>query len=202
MGKTKRQRQKLHLSAVKKPEVNNEPAVDSKISHPSPLLRIEGDIFKDIDFSIDTLATRIDDDCRSVKSFKSVKSVFTDDNNKIMPKKDKLKLRREIFLKKMDSLYQLKKGNGKKKLKKQPVVLSEGAQLLKDSLPSLQSLLHTADSKKVKPTKQKGIQKAKKRKNEMIKEIKLYKKALSDERFKTNSLAAIAEHIKTMCQDK
>lgn len=203
MGKTKRQRQKLHLSVTNK-EPKSEIETNPEVFHPSPLLRVEGDLFKDIDINFDNLTTDlVDDDRRSVKSFKSVKSELTDNNNRIIPKKHKLKLRRELFLKKIDSIQQLKKER-QLKLKKKITAHPENANLLDDVLPSLKSLVHTSTVKQdksiVQPAKPKGIQKAKKRRKEMVKEINIYKKVLSNEQFKANSMAAIAEHIKAVCQ--
>lgn len=206
MGKTKRQRQKFHLSVsgdnAAKSEMETE--TNPELFHTSPLLRVEDDIFKGIDINIDSLSTNyVEDDRRSVKSFKSLKSELSGSNNKILPKKHKLKLRRELFLKKMGNVYQIK-GNNQLTQKNNKGVLPEDFNLLNDALPSLKSLLHTSDGTKeksvVQPAKLKGVQKAKKRRKEMVKEVGIYKKVLSNEKFKTNSLSAIAEHIKAVCQ--
>lgn len=201
MGKTRRQRQKFHLSASNKITPESEPEANPEILHPSPLLRFNDDLFKGINITVDNLATDIDDDRKSVKSFKSLKSELTDNSHKILPKKSKLKLRRELFLRKM-GIYgnrsdQLISTNTKSDL-------PERGNLLNDALPSLESLLYTSNSSKKKLTNQsvkhKGVEKAKKRKKEMIKEVKMYKKLLSNKQFKANSMTAIAEHIKAVCQ--
>lgn len=205
MGKTRRDRKKFHLSVSGENTAKNEMETETnpELFHASPLLRIEDDIFKGIDINIDTLTTNsVEDDRRSVKSFKSLKSELSE-NKKILPKKHKLQLRRELFLKKMGNVYQVK-GNNQLRQRKNKVAVSENFHLLNDALPSLQSLLHTSEATKeksvVQPIKLKGVQKARKRKKEMVKEVGIYKKVLSNEKFKTNSLAAIAEHIKTVCQ--
>lgn len=206
MGKAKRQRQKFHLSisneTVPKSEIKAE--TNPENFHASPLLRIEDDIFKGIHINVDNLTTGfVEDDRRSVKSFKSLKSELSGNSDIILPKKHKLKLRRELLLKKMGNVYQVNRNNQLAQ-KKKKAALPEDLSLLDDALPSLQSLLHISATTKgksaVQPAKLKGVQKAKKRKKEMVKEINMYKKVLSNEKFKTNSMAAIAEHIKAVCQ--
>lgn len=203
MGKVKRQRQKLHLSTPKETEIETESLNYTETYHPSPLLRIEDDVFKDINFNVDGLLTtklEDDDDRRSVKSFKSVKSELTDGTNKIIPKKYKLKLRRELFLKKIDNAHQLRDKRKNKNIK-----IIENANMLDDALLSLKDLLPSSAVVKegnVLRKKPKGIQKAKIRRKEMVKEINIFKKALSNKQFKANSLAAISEHIKAVCQNK
>lgn len=204
MGKERRQRQKLHLSVSKESEKRNDVMqTPLEAAHASPLLRIEDDLFKGLDISIDNLNTNLfDDDRHSVKSFKSVKWVL---GNKILAKRQKLKLRRELFMRKLSSVNQLKK-DGQNKQKKKNAVKTDDTNPLCDALPSLGSLLQTTfGSKKIsnQPSKARGIQKAKKRRKELVKEVNLYKKILSGEIFKENAMMAISEHIKaTVGQQK
>lgn len=202
MGKMKRQRQKFHTSISSKNDAKSDSLQNNlDLSHISPLLRIEDDIFKGLDININNIHTSLlDDDGRSVKSFKSVKSEF---GSKILPKKQKLKLRRELFLRKIGNVNQLQKNI----LNRETQGTKDINNPLGDALPSLKSLLQTASEANRKlgdtSSKIKGIQKANKRRREMINGVNLYKKVLSNEKFKEDAMAAIAEHIKaTVNQQK
>lgn len=203
MGKERRQRRKLHLSVSNESEKSDVMQTPLETAYTSPLLRMEDDVFKGVDISINNLNTKLfDEDLHSVKSFKSVKSEL---GNKILAKRQKLKLRRELFMRKLCSVNQLKK-DGQNRPKIKIAVQTDDTNPLRDALPSLESLLQTAFREKQnrnQPSKTRGIQKARKRRKELVKEVNLYKKVLSEDRFKENAMMAISEHIKaTVGQQK
>lgn len=196
MGKQKRQRQKFHESPANKlPRQNKEADHDSSCPSPFPLLNVNPDLFKGLNVRVSDMNTELSDDLRSVKSFKSLKSDLT--NDKVLSKKEKLKLRRDFLLRKIDTINQLKKENEARKKRKQNAIIGD-TNPLHDTLPSLENLLQSNSRLNQQPTRVKGIQTAKARRRQMIKEIGLYKKMLNDQKFIMNPRDAISEHIKAI----
>lgn len=194
MGKQRRQRQKLHISAShrKRQDANIELEMDTA----PPIVTHVEDVFQGVNIDFNSLHTTVDD-TESVKSFKSVKSVCK-------VKKDKLKLRRDILLKKIDAVNQMKKEYKARNKRKKTVIMGD-TNPLHDALPSLESLLkNTAELKQKQrpPAKSKAIQKAAKRKKSLIKEVELFKKILADKKFKNNPKHAITEHVKAVIENE
>lgn len=129
------------------------------------------------------------DDTKSVKSMKSIKNEL---GIKKISKKDKIKLRQKVFLKKITSSSEFKrkvrnqaKGNpkGKKTFK------------LNDELPELGLDLAKIDVK-VSEKKSKPIAKASKRKKQEVKNVNLYKAIISDKNLINNPFGSVMHVIK------
>lgn len=205
MGKQRRRRIKLHLSSsnTQKDKPSDEPIVFTKSSSVDdiPTLETSEDVFKGLNIDITSLNTNLPDDTRSVRSFKSLKSEHG--FSKHIGKKEKLKLRRELLLKKIDTVEQLKKEYEIRNRRKKTAIMGDMNPLY-DALPSLESLLKSSESSKVKTrakiSKTKGTEKASKRRKRLLKEVGIFKKVLGDKKFKENPLAAVSEHVKAVVE--
>lgn len=190
MGKQRRKRQKLHLEPTQK---KDETPMDTTPTIPGlKLLQPLENPFAGIDINFSKLTKRLSDDTRSVKSFKSLKSEKGGD--KPLPKKEKLKLRKEFLLQKIDTVNQMKKEMERRRKKKTVPIMGD-TNPLRDALPSLESLLKSRGSYekgRTEPAKPKGIQKAAKRKKNLVEGVKTFKKLMAS----GNTLEIIAEHVK------
>lgn len=206
MGKQKRQRQKLHLkaphaAAPAKAAPIPDSFMDANPSQP-PLLRNDANIFEGLKINIGSLNKNLPDlDLQSVKSFKSIKK---SDKGIIIPKKDKLKLRREMFLKKIDTVNQLKKESKIRKKRKNTPIIGD-INPLRDALPSLDSLLkqksdnilHKENSKS-KIKKPKAVEKASRQKKNYLQGIHIYKRILKNKNISKDPLTVIAQQVKAI----
>lgn len=193
MGKVRRLRQKYH--ATLKSESTQKQDGPVKENHPHlPVTLPSDNLFAGINIDIAALKTQLSDDVRSVKSQKS--SIKTQP----LPKKDKLKLRREQFMKKIDVLGRMKKEQkAEKKRRKTPIIGDVNP--LRDALPSLESLLKNRTNVKYtpeEPKKTRGIAKAKKRKKELVQGVKTFKAVMNNDTFKKNPLESITRHIQAV----
>lgn len=202
MGKQRRQRAKLHTAAqnphsqLKTNEFMDTTPNLSFSSDAFPLSSPENP-FVGLNIDFNALRKNLSDDTKSVKSYKSLKSELGQD--KALSKKDKLKLRKELLLRKIDTVNQLTK---EKRKKKKPTTVLGSVNPLKDALPSLQSLLKSKSDPIDVPhiTKPKGIQKNSKRKKEMFENVASLKKLLKNKSKDENPLLAISEHVKAFVQ--
>lgn len=193
MGKVRRLRQKYH--ATLKNESTQNQDVPAKENHPHLPITVPSDnLFAGINIDVAALKTQLSDDTRSVKSQKS--TVKT----RPLPKKDKLKLRRERFMKKIDVLGRIKKEQkAEKKRRKTPIIGDVNP--LRDALPSLESLLKNRTNVKYtpeEPKKSRGIAKAKKRKKELVQGVKTFKALINNDTFKKNPLETITRHVQAV----
>ncbi|XP_066148184.1 ribosome biogenesis protein SLX9 homolog [Euwallacea fornicatus] len=190
MGKVRRLRRKYH--AASKTEVQPpQPPLEKHTPSLRPLSIPSDDLFASVNINFEDLKTRLSDDTEDVKSQKSVSSKVSR-----LPKKDKLKMRREMFLKKMDAIKQAKQEL--KQRKKAPVIGDTKA--LRDALPSLENLFKERPNVKysiVEP-KNKGIQKSKVRRKELVQGVKTFKAILRNKAFKKDPMKALFEHIQAM----
>lgn len=196
MGKQRRERHKLHLPSQKSKKTDEE--LDNSMDTLLPLTPPKDNLFSDIKIDFSSINKTIPDDVQSIKSFKSVKSEAG--GNKILPKKEKLRLRRERLMKKIDTVTQLKK-ELKLRKKRENTSIIGNTNPLHDALPSLESLLKSRPNinfKSKEPPKKKAIDKASKRKKNLIHGIDMIKQTLRDKRFNNNPLDAISNHIKAV----
>lgn len=109
MGKQKRARQKYHLATVsgrlQKEDTKSESgksAVSMKSLSGQWKISADENLFKDIEIDVDKLKklSSLDDDRKSVKSIsKSIKRSIADSSSNVhLKKKDKMKLRKELFI--------------------------------------------------------------------------------------------------------
>lgn len=188
MGKVRKQRKKLHLEA--KSQSSGSQAA------PEMLIKPQENLFEGIHIDFNSLNKNLSDDVRSVKSFKSVKS----ESGKSLSKKDKLKLRREMLLKKFEAINQQKLRDKKKKT---PVVGDMNP--LHDALPSLESLLKNRPKISYKQheqhlKKKKGIEKSKKIKKNQLQGIKMFQHIIKNKQFQKNPQLAVEQHVKGLLQ--
>ncbi|XP_018567734.1 protein FAM207A [Anoplophora glabripennis] len=201
-GKLKRQRKKLHIPAKsqKFPENQASPKGDTV-----PLLPIsppKEDLFAGLNIDINNIKkSLVSDDVQSIKSNKSSKS---ESGKQILPKKEKIKLRRELLLKKIDTVNQMKKELKIRERRKNTAVIGD-TNPLHDALPSLESLLKNKSSinyNNTKTIKKRGIEKATQRKKKLVEGVKIFKQTLKNKDFKKNPLEAISIHVKAMVEQE
>ncbi|XP_066256146.1 ribosome biogenesis protein SLX9 homolog [Euwallacea similis] len=191
MGKVRRLRQKYH-AATKTTQVQPlQPPLKKQTPLLPPLSTPSDNLFANININFEDLKTQLSDDTDDVKSQKSVSSKVSR-----LPKKDKLRMRREMFLKKMDVIKQAKQEL--KERKKASIIGNTKA--LRDALPSLENLFKQKPNVKYNITKpkRKGIQKSKVRKKELIQGVKTFKAILKNKTFKKDPMKALSEHIQTI----
>lgn len=194
MGKIRRTRQKYHASPKGKDVADNSSNMENE-SSTSILIKPPDNLFAGLDINSISLNKKLNDDIVSVKSFKSIKSELT--TEKALTKKDKLKLRRELLMQKIDTVNQMKKEVKERKKRKNISIIGD-TNPLHDALPSLESLLKRKNEKlsMQKPEKPKAVRKASQRKKKLLQNVDIYKKLLKSKDLKTNSLSDIAEHVK------
>uniref|UniRef100_A0AAR5P9Q3 Ribosome biogenesis protein SLX9 n=2 Tax=Dendroctonus ponderosae TaxID=77166 RepID=A0AAR5P9Q3_DENPD len=199
MGKVKRSRQKFHVAVSKRALLTQRFESPTETKSPESALPVPSDdLFAGLHIDISTLKTKLNSDAHSVKSFKSTKSEKSGQN--IMPKKDKLRLRREVLMKKIDAVNHMKK-NLKIREKRKTIAIMGDTNPLHDALPSLESLLKNRPSAKKQapvPRKPKAIEKADRRKKELIQGIKIFKSVLKNKHFRANPLEAISKQVQAV----
>lgn len=195
MGKVKRGRLKAHIAAVKKkkdetPNQNVE-IVDMESDQVTMETPFKSNLFEGIDMTKFNITQKLPDlDARSAITSKSLKELK-------LKKKEKQKLRHELWMKKLDAIEAAKKeAKTRKKKQRTPIVGDIGA--LADTLPTLDLLLKKDTGPKhhrEEEVKAKGIQKEKKRKKQMMSDISIFQQVLKHPAFKDNPTATITEHL-------
>ncbi|KAJ8888832.1 hypothetical protein PR048_008326 [Dryococelus australis] len=141
MGKLKRARQKFHLSRTKEVDSNSTDTLtnfQSSSSNSLSLNSIPENIFSGIEISFDDLKQKLPE-----SDVKSIISSRHDISKKNLKKKEKIKLRHEMFVKKLEVVSQLRKEAKQKqkpKAKTQAPTVMREVKSLFDSLPSLEGL--------------------------------------------------------------
>ncbi|KAJ8941182.1 hypothetical protein NQ314_010481 [Rhamnusium bicolor] len=166
MGKLKRQRQKFHVSKNIQPEGKTDSFLQDTASL-LPLTSPKENLFAGINVDLINIKKKRLDDVQSVKSYKSLKSEI---GRKIISKKEKLKLRREVLLKKVDIVQQMKKELKLREKRKNTSLIGD-TNPLHDALPSLESLLKSRSNIKYNvPTQNQNIKKERHRQSYSKKE--------------------------------
>ncbi|XP_030761481.1 protein FAM207A [Sitophilus oryzae] len=196
MGKVKRLRQKFHNACRKQNDnLNNTISFDSKALSNIELNTPTENIFSGINIDIEKLTNKLNDDGQSGKSYKSLKTELQE--SKTISKTEKLKIRRQVLLKKIDSLNQMKK-EAKIRKKRKTISIIGDTNPLHDALPSLESLLKShpkSQDSKVQAKKKRGIEKAKVRKKQLVQGIKIFNAVLNNKHFQKDPKQAISQHI-------
>ncbi|XP_005099968.1 protein FAM207A [Aplysia californica] len=211
MAKMKRARQKFHAAAQKsktKEQSSKQSATDgdaemqddaniSRLMMPPPCAPAgvpHGDsLFKDVDLSgLHLLKQKLPDfdACSSVTS-----KTFKGQNLK---KKEKLQLRREAWMAKMDSIQSAKQKNKQRKQKQNTPIVGDLTPM-EDALPTLELLLKKSaplDAKKETDEKSRSIPKERKRKKQMLDDISLFHRVHQHPMFQENAAATIKDHLK------
>ncbi|KAJ3664377.1 hypothetical protein Zmor_008554 [Zophobas morio] len=197
MGKVRRQRKKFHLPANQtKPTTFGleKPIETETASGPEFLIAPQENLFANLNIDVGNLNKSLPDDVRSVKSFKSVKS----ESEKIISKKGKLKLRRELLMKKFEAIKE------EKQLVKKKKAVGGDLNPLRDALPSLESLLKSKGNVpyKQKPQKKRrGIEKAKTIKKNQLQGIQVFQQMFKSKQFQKDPQVAIAQQIKAVLEN-
>ncbi|KDR11159.1 uncharacterized protein LOC110837334 [Zootermopsis nevadensis] len=210
MGKLRRERHKYHLSRAKStngasvtPTENNE-ASKGESPESSALLPVPENLFAGVDISFDSLKQSLKDpDVRSVISKKSLSG------GSLKSKKEKKKLRHEVFLKKLQATYEIRKsGKKRRRSNKSPREVENAARSdklpsrhLSDKLPSLDLNIElaqkTSSSKEKSAAKHRSIPKAKRRNNVMLQDISLFKRLLANDGFKADPVTSVSSHVRS-----
>lgn len=136
------------------------------------------------------------DDARSIVSFKSTKSELG--KSTALSKRNKLKLKHDILLHKIDNVNKIKKKQ-KQRQKRKNIAIIGDTNALHDALPSLESLLKSRDfnTKVAAPKgKKKAIAKSSKRTKSVSQDVNLFKSLLTNKKVQNNPLLVISEHVK------
>ncbi|CAC5400538.1 unnamed protein product [Mytilus coruscus] len=189
MGKVKRQRKKLHTEAVKTTDSKVEivDMMDTDIQQPE--LRLDNP-FANLDLDLGQLKQKLPDfDARSQVTNKSLKGLH-------IKKKDKKKLRHDIWIKKLNAVEAAKKEEkDRKKREKTAIVGDIGA--MGDALPTIELLMKKSSQANRDQTEEKtrGIAKEKKRKKQMMEDISVFKQILDHPAYKENPTETITTHL-------
>ncbi|XP_060519338.1 ribosome biogenesis protein SLX9 homolog [Cylas formicarius] len=194
MGKVRRLRRKSNISSRSGSNPENWHSVST--DQGSLKLTLSQPFQNAFDVGLENINNnKSSNDVHSVKLFKLI---TTESSRKsILPKRQKLKLRRQMLLKKIDNFKQVKKQANLRK-KKNNVILGD-LNSLHDALPALEPLLK--DNRKYtahRARKQRAVKKAKHRQTELIRGVKLFKQILGNEVFQKNPLGTISQHIQVM----
>lgn len=194
MGKVKRARQKAHISAKIQSANTNKKTEDMPhvaLEQCVPVKEtVEANMFSGVDLTKYKLTGKLPefDTCSTItsKSFKGLN----------MKKKDKRKLKHDLWMEKLNAV-ELAKKKAKEKLKLQQTPIIGDIRALGDALPTLDLILKKstgpADNREVK--KAKGIQTEKKRKKQMMENISIFQQVYGHPAFKDKPTDTISEHL-------
>ncbi|XP_059145702.1 ribosome biogenesis protein SLX9 homolog [Physella acuta] len=202
MGKMKRMRQKLHTAAAKVKAKNKTEdqemmeestiTVPHKASSTANVPRGEN-LFQNLKIAATDLITQKlpDFDARSTITSKTFKG-------QNLKKKDKQKIRHDVWMSKIDAVQGAKKKEIERK-RKQKVPIVGDLTPMEDALPTLELLLkkttESASSRK-NAEKPRPIPKESRRKKQMIDDISLFHKIVQHPLFQQNAETTIKEHLK------
>ncbi|XP_038048796.1 protein FAM207A-like [Patiria miniata] len=213
MGKIKTKRQKLHTPAHFKREKKEDDSCPD-LSHLKASLIPPGAEFPTQGlFSQDTPPTHPsqsqhssayneEDDRRSFISKKSIKG-----GRGHITKKEKMKLRHDKWLEKMETI-QVAKRNKKNAKKRSERPIIGDLNPLNQALPELSEIIalshrKTQESKKAQEKKEhKGTMKVKDRQQLLLEESTRFKQVLKHSAFKSNPFSTINEHLKNKLQEE
>nr|KAI8738884.1 FAM207A protein [Biomphalaria glabrata] len=202
MGKVKRLRQKFHAASSKAKDkkksdsqtVEDQEMIVESPTKPAPsVISNKDNLFKNVNIpALSLLAQKLPDfDARSSITSKT----FRGQNLK---KKDKMKIRQEVWLSKMDTLQTAKK-KAKERKKKQQTPIVGDLSSMQDALPTLELLLKKTTgeaSDRLEFKKPKPVQKEKARQKQMLDDIALFHKIVQHPLFKEDAVNTITEHLK------
>nr|CAD7447379.1 unnamed protein product [Timema bartmani] len=193
MGKLKRSRQKYHFSKTKSPEAETVPDTPLLAESKLPLELPSDNIFSGVKITLEHLKQKLpDDDVASVVS--SHKSKL-DNSSRPTTKKEKIKNRKEAFLRKLNIAHNLKSETKERKKRQKTSVTGDMRPLL-DALPSV-SCKEKKQTFRAK-IKKRSVPKMKQRQKAMLQEILVFQKILSDPTYEADPSGAVTNHI----QDK
>ncbi|CAL1539817.1 unnamed protein product [Lymnaea stagnalis] len=207
MGKMKRMRQKLHTAAVKSKKDKSttikddeEMMEDTSLMPPPPAPSIGENFFQNVNIpALALLAQKLPDfDASSAVTSKTFKG-----HN--LKKKDKQKIRHEVWMSKVDKLQTVKKKEKERKRKQKTPIVGDLTPI-EDALPTLELLMKKSTGETTKrffiflhrenQEKPRPIPQEKKRKKQLLEDITLFHKIVQHPLFKENASGTIKEHLK------
>lgn len=209
MAKMKRARQKFHAAAQKKKKDESSKTADVEMSEsfsnnmlpprdPTAGFPNGEDLFKGINISgLHLLKQKLPDfDARSAITSKTFKG-------KNLTKKDKLQLRKEAWMAKMDTIQTAKK-NQKLKKKKQNTPIIGDLTPMQDALPTLELLLKKSKESKEKRTQEKprSVPKEKRRKKQMLDDISMFHQVQQHPMFQEDATSTVNCHLRYKIQEE
>ncbi|KAL3858950.1 hypothetical protein ACJMK2_009196 [Sinanodonta woodiana] len=206
MGKAKKNRTKMHVTAPKPRDdkvmdqaMDKVEIVDQALTEGETMFslaqpfKLPENLFKNVKIGKEALQLQKlpDFDAKSTITNKSLKGLQ-------LRKKDKRKLRHELWNQKVNAIQEAKKKEKEKKQRqKTPVVGDIGS--LVEALPTLELLMKgspvSANKESERNRKPKGIDKEKKRKQQALQDISLFQQVLKHPAFQENPTATITEHL-------
>ncbi|RZF33712.1 hypothetical protein LSTR_LSTR007740 [Laodelphax striatellus] len=208
MGKVRRLRQKYHNLLKKDNEKKEEPKGLSyddivagnfnKINLPSQTdYDATNNPFANIQIDFNDLKTKLADDCMSVCSNVSKRLSKYDANGKLLKKDEKRKRRHDLFLKKLDIVNQARLEVRNKKRKKNPKndVTNKLNVINDDDVPVLVPITKKCKNPLPRPVKKRGIEKTKKRKQNMLDDIAAFRKVVSEHQDNSDVFSSVTECV-------
>uniref|UniRef100_A0A0B6Z057 Ribosome biogenesis protein SLX9 n=1 Tax=Arion vulgaris TaxID=1028688 RepID=A0A0B6Z057_9EUPU len=206
MGKMKRVKQKLHAAAVRS-KIKNSNVGDENGMDVTEVVAVDPtaggkrgeSLFQNVRISSADLSKQKLPDFDAQSTITS--RMFKGQN---MKKKDKLKIRQEMWTTKID-LIQSAKRKAKESKRKQKTPIVGDLTPIEDALPTLELLMRESSEDSARRNREttekpRSIPKEKKRKEQMMKDISLFQQVLQHPVFQENASAAIKEHLKMKLQ--
>lgn len=208
MGKVKHSRQKLQAPAAKS-EVKQsdngsseemEVAKDNtdrlsvkKLGSVAGSKATSKNPFKGMKITTELLKQNLPDfDARSAITSKTLRGMN-------IKKKDKQRLRHELWMEKVDSIQTARKKRKEKRKQEKTVVVGDMS-AMGDALPTLELLLKNTSAATLAREKQeqkpKAVVKEKQRQKQMLDDITLFRQVLDHPSYKDNPAGTIAEHLR------
>ncbi|XP_033102060.1 protein FAM207A-like [Anneissia japonica] len=213
MGKIKRKRSKFHLPASGPGKGNEdgdkqtEPTysqMDVTSTGLGPIFPTKG-LFNFKNFDLANVNTHLNVDNDDTRSFISKKSIGIGQH---LRKKDKMKIRHEKWLEKIQNVKTAKKKKADAKKRASTAIVGD-LQPLTDALPELSEILQLTTIKKSNAEKHAARLKTKTstwksgdRQKLVMNELANFKQVLNHTAFKSNALAAINQHLKNTIQNE
>jgi len=209
MAKMKRARQKFHIASQKKKKEEEAKSGDVEMSENTsdkmlpPLDPTAGvpngeDLFKGVNISeLSLIKQKLPDfDARSSITSKTFKG-------QNLKKKDKLQMRKEAWMSKMDAIQSAKKKEKERKKKQKTVIVGDLTPMA-DALPTLELLLKSGSTTKEKQSKEKprSVPKEKKRKKQMLDDISIFHRVHQHPRFKEDATSTVNNHLRYKMQEE
>ncbi|KAL8566604.1 hypothetical protein ACOMHN_054826 [Nucella lapillus] len=202
MGKMKKGRKKLHPPAPPVPSASTGSATkDENMSVVSLNLKKAASVapskattnpFKGMKINTETLKHVLPDfDAQSAVTSKTFQGLN-------LKKKDKRKLRHDLWMEKVDTVQKERKERREKKKRAQTVVVGD-MQGLEEALPTLELLQKQTPASvlaREKIAKKRAVATEKQRKNEMMNNIKLFQQVLEVPEYKASPAETILEHLR------
>ncbi|XP_002734316.1 ribosome biogenesis protein SLX9 homolog [Saccoglossus kowalevskii] len=198
MGKLKRVRQKLHVSAVKNIDINKKEEHNQAVSDRQS--RSKGVLNLPVIFPTQGLFSGTDIDVNQLtKSLKNEENVDTQSTvtNKSgqLKKKVKRKARHELFIQKIDAIKLAKKKDNEAKKRAQIPVVGD-LQPLAMALPDLSEILQKTDKKKPRAEKKvRPTMKSSDRQKAMLADVTRFQQLQKNSDLKVSPLSKIKERL-------